>query len=89
MRTKLSKWGNSLGVRMPRRACDALGIEDGAEAAVSVDVVRSSITLTFDAETPRYARRRKVTCSDLLTTWDGTRVGREWGGPDVGAEVVD
>jgi antitoxin MazE len=35
MRTRISKWGNSLAVRLPKPFTDELGLADGAE----VDIV--------------------------------------------------
>ncbi|MDR1358131.1 MAG: argininosuccinate lyase, partial [Coriobacteriales bacterium] len=33
--------------------------------------------------------RRKKTIDELLAAWEGERVGEEWGGRDVGAEIVE
>lgn len=35
----------------------------------------------------RYSRSREVSMEELCVGWDGVKVGEEWGGPDVGAEI--
>jgi antitoxin MazE len=37
MKVKLAKWGNSLGLRLPKAAVDATGLRPGSEVDVSVD----------------------------------------------------
>ena len=34
MRTRISKWGNSLAVRLPKPFVDELGMSDGAEVEI-------------------------------------------------------
>jgi antitoxin MazE len=36
MRTRISKWGNSLAVRIPKLFVDELGLTDGAEVEIVV-----------------------------------------------------
>lgn len=89
MEATLVKWGNSQGVRIPSQVCADLGVRPGSVAEVEVDVARSSLTLTFEKPRRRYARTRKMTMEEFAEGWEGGKVGREWGGPDVGAEVVE
>lgn len=84
----LTKWGNSQGFRMSKEVCDLLGISPGARARMRVDAPRAQVTLTFEQPTRKYHRSRKVTMEELCADWKGGKVGEEWGGPDVGAEVV-
>ena len=85
MKVKLAKWGNSLGVRVPKAAADAAGLKAGTEVDVLVDGrelrIRRSIRLTH------------YRLEDLIAEMD--RLGPEnrpelvdWG-PDVGAEIID
>ncbi|ASK62254.1 AbrB/MazE/SpoVT family DNA-binding domain-containing protein [Virgibacillus phasianinus] len=37
MTTKVQKWGNSLGVRIPQRVAERFDIENGSELELSVD----------------------------------------------------
>ena len=84
----LSKWGNSQGIRIPKEVCDLLGIGIGSPAKIEVDQARSQLTVSFDRPEHKYRRNRKVSLVELCAEWDGEKVGEEWGGPDVGAEVV-
>ncbi|MBQ9057731.1 MAG: hypothetical protein IJ125_00945 [Atopobiaceae bacterium] len=86
--TTLSKWGNSQGFRLPKEVCDLLGIGLGAEAEVSVDTIASKVTLSFEQPKRKYHRSRKVSIEELCANWQGGKIGEEWGGPDVGAEVI-
>jgi antitoxin MazE len=45
MRTLVSKWGNSLGVRIPKAAADAAGLSAGA--SVEVKVARGSVVIAL------------------------------------------
>ena len=89
MEATLVKWGNSQGVRIPSQVCADLGVRPGSVAKVEVDVAHSSLTLTFEKPRRRYARTRRMTMEEFAEGWDGGKVGQEWGGPDVGAEVVE
>jgi antitoxin MazE len=37
MKVKVAKWGNSLGVRLPKAAAEAAGLKPGSELEVSVE----------------------------------------------------
>ena len=85
MRVKISKWGNSLGLRLPRAAVDATGLEAGAE----VDLVIEG----RDLRVTRLLPTKHYRLGDLLAEID--RLGPEnqpemvdWG-PDRGAEAID
>lgn len=76
----LSRWGNSLGLRIPQEAADRLKLKAGAR--VSVELGADSITI-------RPLRKgRKWTEADLLKGVTPEMVGGEadWG-PPVGREV--
>ena len=84
----LVKWGNGQALRISKEACNSLGIAIGAKAEVSIDEESSSITYQFIKPVKRYSRSRKISMEELMEDWEGGKAGEEWGGPDVGAEVV-
>ena len=88
MKTTLAKWGNSQGFRIPKEVCELLGIGLGSEAQMTVDAPNQQVTLTFEQPKRKYHRSRKVSLEELCAGWSGGKVGEEWGGADVGAEVV-
>ncbi|WP_165054561.1 MULTISPECIES: AbrB/MazE/SpoVT family DNA-binding domain-containing protein [unclassified Adlercreutzia] len=85
----LAKWGNSQGVRIPKDICELIGIQVGSAVSIRADQAKSEVVLTFEKPDDGYRRSRKVSMEELCAGWSGERVGEEWGGPDVGAEVVD
>ena len=88
MRSTLSKWGNSQGIRLPKEICDLLGVSIGAPARIEVDQARSQMTVSFDSPGQKYSRNKKISLAELCAGWDGGKIGEEWGGADVGAEVI-
>ena len=88
MTTTLAKWGNSQGMRIPKEVCELLGVKLGSRAEMSIDAPKSQVTFTFEQPERKYRRSRRVSMEELCAGWHGGKVGEEWGGPDVGAEVV-
>ncbi len=84
----LAKWGNSQGIRIPKEVCELLGIRVGATANMEIDQAKSELILKFPRPEQKYSRSRKVSLEELCSEWNGEKIGEEWGGPDVGAEVV-
>ena len=85
MKVKIAKWGNSLGVRVPKAAAEAAGLKAGTE----VDVVVEGRDLRIRPLIPFKHYRLE----DLIAEMD--RLGPEnqpetvdWR-PDVGSEVID
>jgi len=74
------RWGNSLGVRIPKDSTAALGLADGVRVELQAEADRIVITLAR----PRYR------LEDLLAgmTPEAMHDAFDWG-PDVGREVVD
>lgn len=85
----LSKWGNSKALRLPSEVCRRLGIDVGSVARVSVDDAACSVTFSFERPQRKYARTKRVTMEEFAAGWTGGKVGKEWGGADVGAEAVE
>ena len=59
MRAAVSKWGNSLAVRIPREAAEAAGLREGA--ALDLTVEDGAVTL----------RRRKYDIKELVAAIKG------------------
>lgn len=85
MKVKVAKWGNSLGVRLPKAAADTVGIALGAELDLTVE--NGGFRLSAPAKSSR----------DLLAEMvaDAKRLGPEfepktveWGS-DRGSEIID
>ena len=85
MRVKVAKWGNSLGVRLPKAAADAIGIKSGTE-----------LDLTIENGEVRLRNRFKTSAERLKEMLDEIdRLGPncvsetiDWG-PDRGSEIID
>ncbi len=85
----LAKWGNSQGIRIPKDMCELLGARIGTPVDIRADQAKSELVIKFARPDDRYRRNRKVSMEELCSDWTGGKVGEEWGGPDVGLEVVD
>jgi antitoxin MazE len=70
MQTTISKWGNSLGLRLPRHMAEAVRLVEGA--TVELEIEDGSIRVT--------PTRKRFKLADLL---EGETVGKEfdWGKP--------
>lgn len=80
MQARLTRWGNSLGVRIPKDIATRLGLTDGVRVEVETEGSRIIIT----AAQPRYR------LEDLLTgvTPEVMHEAFDWG-PDRGREAVE
>jgi antitoxin MazE len=85
MKVRVAKWGNSLGVRLPRSAVETVGVKEGSELDLTVE--RDGL----------YLRRPGQTSAELLAEMvaEMKRLGPEnapetvdWG-PDRGSEIID
>lgn len=86
-KVKVARWGNSIAVRLPRRAVEALGISPGQE--MDMEVSGRTVALTAPQPLPK---PEPVTIQWILAEMD--RLGPEaepetvdWG-PDVGSEII-
>ena len=84
--TKVQKWGNSQGVRIPKEACDAAGIKVGDIVEISYEP--GSVTLRV-APDRGYRRSGRRTLAEICAGYEGERVGTEWIVGSVGSEVVE
>ncbi len=80
MQATLSRWGNSLGLRIPKEMAQRLGLNEGARLDLTADDGRIIITL------PKPHYRLEELLVDM--TPDAMHDAYDWG-PDRGREVVD
>lgn len=80
MRTQITKWGNSLGVRVPKDVAVRVGLVEGAQVEIEAEDGRIVISLS----TPRYV------LADLLEgmTPEAMHEAFDWGA-DAGRENVE
>ncbi|CAN5139931.1 hypothetical protein BH11PSE4_BH11PSE4_29630 [soil metagenome] len=82
MKVKVAKWGNSLGVRLPKSAAETAGVGEGTELDLTVE--GGGFRLRSVAKTS--AQRLE----ELLDQVDPKNVPPMVdGGPDVGSEIID
>ena len=81
MLVHVTKWGNSLGVRVPKSLAVQVGLTEGAQVEVAADERGLVIT----------PLKPRLTLADLLkdTTPETYRQEAVDWGPDVGREQVD
>ena len=78
MRTQVSKWGNSLGVRIPKAYAEEMGLSEGA----AVEVKLSGRNLIIAPVRREYALEELVSA----ITPRNRHAETDWGGP-VGKET--
>jgi len=85
MQVRVSRWGNSLAVRLPKAIADDLRLEEGQ--AVDLEIENGSVRMR------PVARRKYPTLAEMVAEME--RLGpenepaTEEGGPEVGAEIID
>jgi antitoxin MazE len=85
MKVKVAKWGNSLGVRLPKAAAEAAGLRPGTEVDVVVD--GQDLRIKPSIRIPRYKLQDLIAEMDRLGPNNRPELV-DWG-PDVGAEIID
>ena len=81
MPTTVQKWGNSLGIRLPKAIAEQVNLADGTE----VEFETSNGILTIR---PARRRRRKYKLADLLAQMKGPNPHGEMFGKPVGREIL-
>ncbi len=80
MHVQISKWGNSLGLRVPRALAQQIGISEGAQVNIWADGSR----LVVEAALPVYS------LSDMLVNMTPQTMGAAFSwGADEGREHID
>lgn len=78
MQTKIQKWGNSLGLRVPKSLAEQAGVEAGSEVDLSIE---DGELIVRPRRRPRYDLKdllRGVTANNVhQETETGGAVGRE------------
>ena len=79
MQVQVARWGNSLGVRIPKHIAERAGLREGVRVEIEAETDRIVITRAR----PRYQ------LADLLKgmTPEAMREAFDWG-PDEGREIV-
>ena len=80
MQVLLSKWGNSLGLRLPKALAAEIGVSDGQKVEVRAEGGRILVEPVREALTWE-KMMENVTPEAMREAWD-------WG-EDVGREIVD
>lgn len=82
MKVRIAKWGNSLGLRLPKAAVEATGLKPGAEVDVTVD----GRDLRVRQPLPIKHYRLEDLVAEMKPENEPETV--QWG-PDRGSEIVD
>jgi antitoxin MazE len=80
VKAKIARWGNSLGVRIPRDIAGRVGLSEGS----SVEIEARNDRIVLSRAKPRYR------LDDLLSgmTPRAMRTAFDWG-PEKGREVIE
>lgn len=85
MKAKVAKWGNSLGLRLPKAAVEAIGLKPGDEVDVSVE--RGDLRVRPPRPIPYYRLEDLVAEMKQLGP-ESEPETVDWG-PDRGSEIID
>lgn len=87
MNTTLQRWGNSQGIRIPKKIVDLLGMEVGSELTIELSDDRTRITVTPTRDSRPVRGRHRI--EDLVASsspdafsgeegWDGPQGKEAW-----------
>ena len=85
MTTKVTKWGNSLALRIPQEIAEKYRLYDGARVAFKETQKGALITSVKE----RLSKRRLPTLKEALANFSSVRVEKIRWGDDVGKEIVE
>jgi len=85
MRVRVARWGNSVAVRLPRRAVEALGITAGQDLQLSVN--GQTVELTVPQPAPEPVTLAWIIAEMVRLGPDAEPETIDWG-PDVGDEII-
>jgi antitoxin MazE len=81
MKARVSKWGNSLAIRLPKAAVESLRVREGEP----IDLVIEGDTLTIRAKRPHYTLEELVAA---MRPEDEPEVLDDIAAPPVGDELL-
>src|SRR5690348_10835696 len=87
MKVRVAKWGNSLGVRLPRAAAEAAGLKAGSEVDVTVEGRDLRLRQEAANRIPHYRLEDLVAEMKALGSENEPETV-DWG-PDRGSEIID
>jgi antitoxin MazE len=88
MRVTVAKWGNSLGLRLPKQLVEELGLAPGSQLELAREGTRLVAETSNRRQIPRYRLEDLVAEMKRLGGRDAEPETIEWG-PDVGSEIID
>ena len=75
IKATVSKWGNSLAIRIPQALAELLGLTEGT--SVDLDAVQNTLLVK---------KHKDLRLEELLATYEQRQTEENWGGPE-GQEV--
>ena len=88
MKVKIAKWGNSLGLRLPKQLVAELGLVPGDEVELAREGTRLVAQRAPQRRIPRYRLADLVAEMKRLGGLKAAPETVDWG-PSVGSEVID
>jgi antitoxin MazE len=88
MKVTVTKWGNSLGLRLPKQIADELGLVAGSQVELAREGTKIVAETGSRRRIPRYRLEDLVAEMKRLGGRDAEPETVEWG-PDVGSEIID
>ncbi|MCF6313483.1 MAG: AbrB/MazE/SpoVT family DNA-binding domain-containing protein [Verrucomicrobiales bacterium] len=86
MKTTLKRWGNSQGIRIPKRIVETLGMAIGSELVVELSADQSLITVIPTRDSRPVRGRHRIEDLVASSTPDAFESEYDWGEPQ-GREV--
>ena len=87
MKVKVAKWGNSLGVRLPKAAVEAAGVVAGSDLDLSVEDGEFRLKPHAPHKTSRRLLEEMV--EEMRRVGPGNEPETVDWGPDRGSEIID
>jgi antitoxin MazE len=81
MTTKIQKWGNSLGIRLPKALIESTSFSEGAEVIFS----QKGAEIILKVVKPKYPSLKEIMKGMTRANFEPEL---DWG-PDVGQEIID
>jgi antitoxin MazE len=87
MKVKVARWGNSLGVRLPKAAVEAAGVVAGSDLELSVEGGEFRLKPQATPKTSRQLLEEMV--EEMRRVGPGNEPELVDWGPDRGSEIID